>query len=95
MPKPATLDEARAVLAAEPVEVVLLDLHVGNERGVDLLRELRPRPARGGGGAAHGQPARADFVRGRGRADAVISKPFAVEELGETVSRLAGPFGRV
>ena len=37
----AYLDQARQVLAEEPVDVVLLDLHLGHERGLDLLHELR------------------------------------------------------
>ena len=35
------LDQARQALAEEPVDVVLLDLHLGHERGLDLLHELR------------------------------------------------------
>ena len=31
------LADARAVLAAEPVALVLLDMHIGNERGETLL----------------------------------------------------------
>jgi two-component system KDP operon response regulator KdpE len=37
----SSLDEARRVLAAEDVAVVLLDMHVGAERGEELLGELR------------------------------------------------------
>ena len=35
------LQEARTLLGDEQVDVVLLDLHIGNERGLDLLAELR------------------------------------------------------
>jgi len=37
----ATLAEARAHLETAEVDAVLLDVHVGSERGYELLRELR------------------------------------------------------
>jgi DNA-binding response OmpR family regulator len=83
----ASLDEARAALAAEPVEVVLLDLHVGNERGLDLLTEVRrERPELAvalltGSSGERSLPSEST-------ADAVITKPFEIEELGRTVHRL-------
>jgi DNA-binding response OmpR family regulator len=84
----ATLDEARAALAAEPVKVVLLDLHIGNERGVDLLRELRQERPEVAVALLTGSP-QERFPHEEAAADAVISKPFAIEELDETVRRLA------
>jgi DNA-binding response OmpR family regulator len=84
----ATLGEARAVLEREPVQVVLLDLHIGNERGLDLLKELRrDRPAIAVA-LLTGSPQKR-FPDEEAVADAVISKPFAIEELGKTVRRLA------
>ena len=38
----ATLADAEGHLADEPVHVVLLDVHVGEENGYDLLERLRP-----------------------------------------------------
>jgi two-component system, OmpR family, KDP operon response regulator KdpE len=84
-----TLDEARAALAAEPVDVVLLDLHVGSERGLDLLRELRRDRPDVAVALLTGSP-HERISPDEAAADAVISKPFAIEQLGETVSRLAG-----
>lgn len=81
-----TLPAARGLLAAEPVDVVLLDVHVGNEDGIELLRELRA--------ARPGLPVAlftgtADPNDIRENADAVIRKPFAIDDLGSTVARLA------
>jgi DNA-binding response OmpR family regulator len=84
----ATLDEARAALAAEPVKVVLLDLHIGNERGVDLLRELREDRPEVAVALLTGSPQKRSPEE-EAAADAVISKPFAIEELDLTVRRLA------
>ena len=83
-----TLDEARTALAAEQVDVVLLDLHVGSERGLDLLRELRRDRPEVAVALLTGSPNEGNSPDDPA-ADAVISKPFAVEELGETVNRLA------
>ena len=82
----STLEEARTVLRGEAVAAVLLDVHVGPENGLELLEELR---AGGGPPVAlltgeSGLPPEA-----RGRADAVLSKPFAIDELTSTVERLA------
>jgi DNA-binding NtrC family response regulator len=82
----ATLDEARAALLAEPVSAVLLDVHVGNENGLDLLDELK----------AAGRELPVVLLTGesglpreaRGRADAVLSKPFQIADLSTTVGRL-------
>ena len=84
----AYLDQARAVLAEEPVDVVLLDLHIGRERGVDLLRELRRDRPEVAVALLTGSP-QERFPHEEAKADAVISKPFEIEELGRTVRRLA------
>jgi DNA-binding response OmpR family regulator len=84
----AYLDEARATLADEPVEVVLLDLHIGNERGVDLLRELRREDAPVAVALLTGST-QERFPDEEAKADAVISKPFEIEQLGRTVRELA------
>jgi two-component system nitrogen regulation response regulator GlnG len=79
-----SLDAARAAL--DGVDAVLLDVHVGAENGIDLLDEVkRDRPElpvvllTG----ESGLPPEA-----RGRADAVLSKPFEIGELTETMARL-------
>ena len=82
----ATLAEAEALLAAEPVDVVLLDVHVGDENGYDLLDRLRGKPGVGvaliTGSADVGESDRA-------LVDAVIAKPFSLDDLSTTVNRLA------
>ena len=80
----ATLDQARARLVDGAVDVVLLDMHVGRERGDTLLRELK----------AAGTPVAAvtgstDLASLRGIADAVLAKPFTIDDLEAIVARLA------
>ena len=84
----AYLDQAKAVLAKEHVDVVLLDLHLGNERGLDLLAELRRDRPEVAVALLTGSP-QARSPEEEATADAVISKPFEIEELGRTVRRLA------
>ena len=83
----ASLDAAREELARANVDVVLLDVHVGTRDGKELLDELRrDRPDVGVAlltGADTGATAEC-------RADAVLSKPFALEDLTKTVRTLAG-----
>jgi DNA-binding NtrC family response regulator len=82
----STLDEARANLAESPT-LVLLDLHVGAEHGVDLLTEIR---------ADHPE-VRVVLLTGtaelsdaeRELADGVLPKPFTLEQLASTVRRFA------
>jgi DNA-binding response OmpR family regulator len=82
----ATLAEARAALLSEPVSAVLLDVHIGKESGLDLLDELK----------SAGRHVPVVLLTGesglppeaRGRADAVLSKPFQVADLAATVGRL-------
>lgn len=82
-----TLDDARAALAAEAVAVVLLDLHVGAERGEVLLEELRAREPRVPVAVVTGS------VEVSGdrtfEADAVLPKPFTIDQLTQTVNALA------
>jgi two-component system C4-dicarboxylate transport response regulator DctD len=84
----ATLDAARAIVATEPVSVVLLDLHVGRERGEILLDELRSREPRIPVVVISGS---SDVEAGELRlpADAVLGKPFTIEALRDTVRSLA------
>lgn len=83
-----TLAEARAAIEAEHPAVILLDMHVGRERGAALLTEIRlhrPRIAvalvTGSAEVQHGE--------GLSGADAVIVKPFSIEKLTGTVRALA------
>jgi two-component system response regulator AtoC len=80
----ATLTAARVQLAAEDVDVVVLDVHVGSENGVEFLGELRrDRPE-----------LKVAMLSGSDRlgavaSDAVIPKPFTIDELRSTVAGLA------
>jgi DNA-binding response OmpR family regulator len=81
----STLADARALLEAEQIDALLLDVHIGAEDGYALLDELRA--------AEHG--VRVALLTGsvdvgaRARqADAILRKPFTLEELAETVRRL-------
>jgi DNA-binding response OmpR family regulator len=89
----AHLDQARSVLGEEPVDVVLLDLHIGSERGLDLLRELRVDRPEVAVALLTGSPQERSPDE-EATADAVISKPFEIEELGRTVGRLAARSAR-
>lgn len=85
----ATLAQAREQLVPEGVDVVVLDVHVGSENGVEFLRELRrERPA-----------LKVAMLTGSDDlhdidADAVIPKPFKIDQLRTTVAGLAPPAAR-
>ena len=83
----ADLVHARTLLAEEPVDVVFLDLHLGNERGLDLLHELRRDQPDVGVALLTGSP-QSRSPEEEATADALITKPFEIEELGRTVRRL-------
>jgi DNA-binding response OmpR family regulator len=84
----ATLAEARAALEAEAPAVVLLDMHVGRERGATLLTEIRLRLPRIPVALVTGSVEVEQSDRPAG-ADAVIVKPFTIDELVGTVRALA------
>lgn len=84
----STLADARAELADGEVAAVLLDVHVGTDSGVEFLQELRgehpgTRVAMVTGAAD--MPEVEDVA-----VDAVIAKPFTLEELTSTVRTLVG-----
>ena len=84
----ATLREAREQLTDGAVAVVLLDVHVGVESGVEFAEELRrdhPETAVAMLTGSVGTPTVEEAS-----ADAVISKPFTLDELSRTVQALAG-----
>jgi DNA-binding NtrC family response regulator len=85
-----TLAAARALIESEPVAVVLLDLHIGNERGDALLAELRLREPRIPVAVVTGS-AELDADERRIEADAVLAKPFTIDALIDTVRALATP----
>jgi len=81
-----TLEEARRALDSEPVDAALLDMHVGTEYGLELIPELRGLEP----------PAAVVILSGtsevtsetRARVDAVLGKPFLIDELADTVGRV-------
>ncbi len=84
----ATIPDARELLASENIDFVVLDVHVGGESGYDLIDSIR---------AKHRQAAIA-LITGsaevgaeeRALVDAVLPKPFALEDLSAAISRLTG-----
>ena len=80
--------EGDRALASEPVAVALLDIRLGRDDGVAVARRMRE----------HHPAVAVVFFTGSARtlddatralADGVIPKPFSLEELIETVQRLA------
>ena len=82
----SSIEAARVVLEREPVDVVLLDVHVGPSDGRDLLRELRETHPEVRVAMLTGS-ADSETVRAAG-ADAVLPKPFELDELKSTVREL-------
>ena len=80
------IQQARETLAAAPVDIVLLDVHVGADSGLDFITEIRERhpgvPVVLLTGSV-GSPS-IDGVD----ADAVISKPFTLDQLTGTLGKL-------
>jgi len=85
----ATLPQARAALAEERPALVLLDVHVGVESGYDLLDEIRQRHSELPVVLLTGTDAMELDEVERALADAVLPKPFSLDQLGATVRRLA------
>jgi DNA-binding NtrC family response regulator len=82
-----TLEEARRHLRERAISVVVLDVHIGPEDGRQLMSEIK---------ASHPSLPIALFSGTSGYAavatagaDAVIPKPFLLEQLTGTVARLA------
>ena len=78
-----TVEIAQDVLRVEPVDVVLLDVHVGSGDGFKVLADIRDEKVALFTGSFQVDEQRAASV------DAVLRKPFTLMELSETVGRLA------
>lgn len=82
-----TIDRAAELASNEPVDVVLLDLHVGDRHGLDLLPILRAQRPNAAvcllSGTSETEPPDEEGV------DEFIRKPFELELLTDTVQRLA------
>jgi DNA-binding NtrC family response regulator len=79
-----SIEEARKQVAVG-VDVVLLDMHIGNDRGDVLLNELAEQaiPVAVVTGSTD-----LESIAGT-NASAVLGKPFTIDELESTVARLA------
>jgi DNA-binding NtrC family response regulator len=85
----AGLGEARKVLAAGPVDCILLDLRLKDGNGLDLLREVRTGPHRETPvivATAYGDSERT-IAAMRDGAFEYLTKPFNLPQLLETVER--------
>jgi len=80
-----TLQEARAELDGDEVHVVVLDVHVGLDDGIEFMHEVRRDHPRLKVALLTGSEQVADSG-----SDAVIPKPFTIEQLTATVANLAG-----
>ena len=80
-----SLEAAEELLGREHVDIVLLDLHVGDRQGTELLPTLRaqlPKPAICLlSGTSEAEPPMSEGV------DAFIRKPFDLDHLSATLSR--------
>lgn len=78
-----SVDAAQTALDEEKIDVILLDVHLGNQNGLTLLPAIseqgRAVALLTGSPGVHLPPGAT-----------VIGKPFSIEELSETVRRLAG-----
>jgi DNA-binding NtrC family response regulator len=79
-----SIREAKEALTNGAIDVVLLDVHLGNEHGTALLPILRERGLESAIALLTGSPGR-DLPDGA----VVIPKPFAIDDLTGTVRRLA------
>ena len=84
----STIEEARSHLDDGAVTIVLLDVHVGTSSGIAFLEELR-RDCPGMRVALLTGSVGSPTLEGT-TPDAVITKPFKLEELTGTVRSLAG-----
>jgi two-component system, OmpR family, KDP operon response regulator KdpE len=88
-----TLAEARAAIAAAPFDVVLLDVHLPDGSGLDLLADIAtmppPRPvviALTGGVLPHQRAAAIEAG-----CDAFLDKPFLADDLTNLLDKLVPP----
>lgn len=83
-------DVALAQLAVSTPDVVVLDLHLPNVAGTDILRHIRsdPRLAQARVIVATADPRLADMLQSQ--ADLVLIKPISFSQLRDLATRLTG-----
>ena len=79
-----TVGEAERALDDGTVDVILLDLHLGNDQGISLIPKIEQRGLTSSLALLTGSPG-SQLPAGA----TVISKPFAIDDLTGTVERLA------
>jgi DNA-binding NtrC family response regulator len=79
-----SVQQAELALDGGGVDVILLDLHLGNEQGATLMPKIEERGLGSSVALLTGSPGN-QLPEGA----VVISKPFAIEDLTGTVRRLA------
>ena len=79
-----TVGEAERALDDSAVDVILLDLHLGNDQGISLIPKIEERGLTESLALLTGSPG-SQLPEGA----TVISKPFAIDDLTGTVERLA------
>ncbi len=84
----ANSEEAEQILKSEPIDVLLVDLRLGGEDGMELLAssQARPRPPVGILMTAYGSTATAVEAMKRGAYD-YVSKPLNIDELEIVIKR--------
>jgi DNA-binding NtrC family response regulator len=82
-----TLDRAAELLTQEPIDVVLLDLHVAGRHGMELLPVIKEERPQASicllSGTSETDPPMQEGV------DEFVRKPFDIEHLSATVRRLS------
>lgn len=78
-----SVESAIGQLGADVVDVVLLDVHVGSGDGFGVLEHVRGQKVALFTGSLEVEPSH------RARVDAVLTKPFTLEQLSSTVADLA------
>lgn len=83
-------EEIRQALAGDHVDLILLDVRLGDDDGIEIAGELRGKHDELKiaflTGSAYGLATEAGEI-----SDAVIQKPFDLEDLSQTVARLTRP----
>lgn len=79
-----SIHEAQEALGNGSVDVVLLDVHLGNEKGMELIPAIEQRGLAAATALLTGSPGNTLPENA-----IVIPKPFAIDDLTGTVARLA------